>query len=230
MGVRRERTRLFNYTGQEAHIMSARITELFTDDKLVARIQERLPLLFYIAELESSRAGRVGMEVGSARERIIIALLIYKFGEDNVNTDIPITQPEVDVKVFDDPISIKTIAGKNLGGVKLIWTVDSEQASLFSQNYSPRYDILLVQVNWGNVGGFYLFPKSVQREVFRQIGRGAYIKLPKVGTNPRGVEISAEALKLLADHPRSLKIPINWFRKQIDYDPYERWLELWRKD
>jgi len=51
------------------------------------------------------------MEVGSLRERIIVALLIYKFGEENVKTDIPITEPEVDVKLFNQPISIKTITG-----------------------------------------------------------------------------------------------------------------------
>jgi len=207
-----------------------KITDLFTDDKLVVRIQERLPSLFYLAEQESSRAGKIGMEVGSVRERIIIALLIYKFGKDNVKTDIPITQSEIDVKVFDEPISIKTITGTNLSGVKLVWTVDSEQALRFSQSYFPNFDILMVQVNWGNLGWFYLFPKHVQVEIFNRIGREAYIKLPKVGTNPRGVEISAQSLHYLANHPDIFKIPIIWLRKKIDYNPYERWVELWQKD
>lgn len=206
------------------------ITELFTDEKLVARIQERLPALFHLAELESSRAGKVGMEVGSTRERIVVALLIYRFGEDNVETNIPITQPEVDVKVFGEPISIKTITGRKLGGVKLIWTVDAEQAFSFSRSYFPQCDILMIQVNWGNYGWFYLFPKSAQTEIFQRVGREGYIKLPRVGTNPRGVEISAEALNFLAGHPQTMKIPINWRRGKIDYNPYERWLELWRKD
>lgn len=207
-----------------------KITDLFTDERTVTRIQQRLPELFHLAELESSRAGRVGMEVGSARERIVIALLIYKFGKDNVKTEIPITEPEVDVILFGEPISIKTITAQKLGGVKLIWTVDTEQAYSFRQSYFPRCDILLVQVNWGNWGWFYLFPKSAQVEIFTQIGREAYIKLPKVGTNPRGVEISSEALNLLGRHPDCLKIPVHWLRKKIAYNPYERWLELWRKD
>ena len=46
------------------------------------------------------------MEVGSVRERIIIALMIYKFGKENVETDIPITKSEIDVKLFAEPISI----------------------------------------------------------------------------------------------------------------------------
>lgn len=47
-------------------------------------------------------------------------------GEVNVETEIPITEPEVDARLFGEPISIKTITGKGFGGVKLIWTVDAE--------------------------------------------------------------------------------------------------------
>lgn len=42
------------------------IAELFQDSIVVKRIQRRLPGLFHLAELESSRAGRIGVEVGSA--------------------------------------------------------------------------------------------------------------------------------------------------------------------
>ena len=68
--------------------MPSRSTELFDGKKLVNRIKTRLPYLFQLAELESSRAGKIGMEVGSLRERIIVALLIYKFGEANVDRGV----------------------------------------------------------------------------------------------------------------------------------------------
>jgi hypothetical protein len=87
--------------------MSSRLIEIFEDEKLINRIKTRLPYLFQLAELESSRAGKIGMEVGSLRERIIVALLIYKFGEANVETEIPITEPEVDVRLFGEPVSSK---------------------------------------------------------------------------------------------------------------------------
>lgn len=204
--------------------------DLFHDELLVSKIQIKLPELFNLAELESSRAGKVGMEVGSAREKILIALLIYKFGKENVEANIPITEPEVDVKVMGNPISIKTMTGKKLGSVKLIWTVDAEQALIFSQGYLPCYDMLLAQVSWGGSGGLFYFPCDIQREALQRIGRERYIKLPKVGTNPRGVEISAEALNIIATHPHSLKIPIKWDREAIEYNPYDRWLELWKRD
>ena len=46
----------------------------------------------------------MGWKLSSLRERIIVALLIYKFGEENVETEIPITAPEIDVRLFSNPI------------------------------------------------------------------------------------------------------------------------------
>lgn len=185
-----------------------------------------MPSLFQLAELESSRAGKIGMEIGSARERIIIALLMYKYGEENVRTDIPITRQEIDVMLFEKPISIKTISG-TLGGIKLIWTVDAKKAVEFSKSYYPTVDVLLAQINWGAVGGFYYFPVSSQIRVFESVGRENYIKLPKSGTNPRGVEITKRAVDLLTHDGKALKIDIKWERTEINRNIYDHWLKLW---
>jgi len=64
--------------------MSSRLIEIFEDARLVNRIKNKIPYLFQLVELESSRAWKIGMEVGSLRERVIIARIIYKFGEVNV--------------------------------------------------------------------------------------------------------------------------------------------------
>lgn len=206
------------------------LKEIFNDENLVKKIQKRLPYLFQIAELESSRAGKVGMEVGTVRERIITALLIYKFGEENVETDLPITEPEIDVKVFNKPISIKTITGKSLSGVKLIWTVDAQKSREFLQNYYPGCDIIFTQIIWNSTGGLYYIPVEIQRELFEEIGKEKYISLPKEGTNPRGVEITKEALKWLIEDKRTYRIMIDWFRTEIKFNPYKRWIELWGED
>jgi len=210
--------------------MASRLIEIFEDAKLVNRIKNKLPYLFQLAELESSRAGKIGMEVGSLRERIIIALLIYKFGEVNVETNIPITEPEVDVKLFGKPISIKTITGKGFSGVKLIWTVDAQKAKEFRETYYPHCDIILIQISWGSIGGFYYIPVEAQRKLFDKIGRNRYIKLPKPGTNPRGVEITKEALSSLVKDNLSKVIEINWQKTKVDYDPYKRWVDYWREN
>jgi len=210
--------------------MSSRLIEIFEDTKLVDRIKNKLPYLFQLAELESSRAGKIGMEVGSLRERIITALLIYKFGEANVETNIPITEPEVDVKLFGEPISIKTITGKGFSGVKLIWTVDAQKAREFREAYYPHCDIILIQISWGDIGGFYYIPLEAQKKLFDRAGRNGYIKLPKLGTNPRGVEITKEALSSLVKDDLSKVIEINWQKTKIDYNPYKRWVDYWKED
>ncbi len=209
--------------------MNSRLTEIFEDKELKTKIQKKLPYLFSLAELESSRARKIGMQVGSLRENIVIALLIYKFGEENVETEIPITEREVDLKLFRQPVSVKTITGKGFGGVKLIWTVDAQKAREFRESYYPQCDALLVQVNWDAEGAFYYLPLEVQRKVFEKIGKERYIKLPKPGTNPRGVEITKEALETIATDKDSKAIEIYWQRTKIDYNPYIRWVDHWRE-
>ena len=215
-------------TGTGEIQMSSRLTEIFEDERLVEKIKEKLPYLFQLAELESSRAGKIGMEVGSLRERIIVALLIYKFGEGDVETEIPITEAETDVMVSGEPLSIKTITGKRLGGVKLIWTVDAQKAVEFRENYVPSCDMLLVQIYWGGDGGLYYIPVEDQKAVLNEIGREKYIKLPKAGTNPRGVEMSREAMEAITSHKMARKIPIKWEKKEIKYNAFERWVDFWR--
>jgi len=210
--------------------MTSRLIEIFENEKLVEKVKRCLPYLFQLAELESSRAGKTGMEVASVCERIIVALLIYEFGEANVETEIPITEPEVDVKLFGIPVSVKTITGKGFSGVKLIWTVDAQKAKEFRETYYPHCGILLIQISRGDVGGFYYIPLEIQKRLFDKVGREGYIKLPKPGTNPRGAEITNDALSSLVKDTSSKVIEINWQKTKIDYKPYKRWVDYWRED
>ena len=210
--------------------MNDYILNLFEDKQLVDKIKVKLPYMFQLAELESSRAGKVGMEVGSVREKVITALLIHKFGEENVETDIPITEAEMDVKLFGNPISIKTITGKYLSGVKLMWTVDAQKSIKFSRNYQPSCDMIFVQINWDNGGGFYYISKEIQIETLKLLGYEKYIKLPKPGTNPRGIEITSDALRKLIMHQDTLQILVNWKKEKVNFKPFARWVELWQAD
>ena len=204
--------------------------EIASDKQLILKIQGKLPHLFHIAELESSRAGKVGMEVGSLRERILVAMLVYKFGKVEVETDIPITEAEVDVRVHGIPVSIKTLTSLGFSGVKLIWTVDAENAQEFKRTYSPSCDMIFVQIAWGKIGGFYYIPIAVQKEMYTQLGKDGYIKLPPKGKNPRGVEITSDALSRLVNHKDTLKIDISWLKKAVSYNSLERWVKLWEEE
>lgn len=72
-------------------------------------------------------------------------MLIYYFGESNNDAEIPSNERELDVKLFQKPISIKTrsVKGNSYSGVKLSWTVDAASAYAFAANYTPQYDIIL---------------------------------------------------------------------------------------
>jgi len=206
----------------------ADIKELFTDNITVSEIQAKLPKLFRIAEIESSRAGKIGMEVGSLREKVIGGLLIYKFGEVNVNTEIPITESETDVIVAGKNLSVKTITGN--GGVKAVWTVDAESSKNFIDNYIPKCDILLIQIWWGeNKDSLFFIPLNVQKEIFNLLGKEKYLKMPKAGTNPRGVEFSKESIQKMLQHPKTSKIKINWIKQDIPYNVYKRWIDFWKE-
>lgn len=206
------------------------IQMVFERAEIIQKVQNKLPYLFQIAEIDSSRAGRIGMEVGSLRERILIALLVIEFGADKVETEIPITEPEVDVIVSENPISIKTISGKRVNGFKVIWTVDRENALEFVESYTPSCDILLAHINWGGEGALYLIPTQVQLNLFTKLGRNNYLKLPKPGTNPRGVELSTSAVRTLAQDERNSRITIQWVKQDVDYNPYKRWIDYWKEE
>ncbi len=215
--------------------MSSRLIELFDDKTMVEKIQRKLPSLFAIADKECQRAGKVGMEVGSTRERIIIALLMHKFGEKNVLTDIPITESEVDVRLFGYPISIKSITGN--GGIKAVWTVDAKSSMAFLKNYSPTCDMLLVKIqkksnnisDRSKAGGLFWISLELQKKVLNKIGRENYLKLPKEDTNPRGVEFNNNAMTILLQDNETRFIPIIWKYMDIPYDPYKRWVEYWEE-
>lgn len=112
----------------------------------------------------------------------------------------------------------------------MIWTVDAEIAREFLFKYRPKFDTILVQINWNDIGGFYYIPLDAHIRCFELLGREAYIKLPKAGINPRGVEISRDAAMLLVRDKSTRKIDIFWKKSPIKYDMYKRWIELWEKD
>ncbi len=67
------------------------------------------------------------------------------------------TESEIDVVLEGNPISIKTITGNNLNGVKAVWTVDPESARKFMDHYKPKCDILLAQICWKTDKGPILY-------------------------------------------------------------------------
>ena len=204
------------------------INDIFNNEIVRNVITKNLPHLFQIAELECSRAGKIGMEVGSLREKIIGGLFIHLLGTYNVDTDIPITESEVDLRILGRDVSIKTKTGKNFTGVKLVWTTDSIKVNGFKNTYIPSCDMLLVQINWNGIGRMCYITQEAQIRCINEIGRDQYFKTLKSGTNNRGVEISCVALTMLVNDGETETIEIPWERTNFNFDPYTKWVEQWR--
>ena len=77
---------------------------------------------------------------------------------------------------------------------------------------------------------FCLIPLAVQKEILGNLETERYIKTPPKGTNPRGVELSAEALKCMLQHSATMKLNIYWDKTLSRHTCYDRWLNLWGKE
>ena len=102
--------------------------------------------------------------------------------------------------------------------------------SLYSLIFLKKCEMSNLTTFLKNRGGFYYVPLETQKRFFDKVRRKKYIKLPKVGTNPRGVEITKEALSTLLENNKSRRIEINWQRTKIDFNPYKRWVDFWREE
>ena len=188
-----------------------------------------MPTLFNMVELENRRGNKLGMEVGTARERVLIALFMYVYGSKSVEFP-PSNSPELDVLVNNQPLSIKTKSSKGLTGVKLVWTVDWNKIEAFLKTYLPTSHLLYINIIWGKTGSFFLIPKHVQRTVLERLTIINYAKVPPRGTNPRGVELSKTAMHLLQTHQDTQTLSINWKRDKsllVERALYDRWIGLW---
>ena len=193
------------------------------------KICKVLPTLFNMVELENKRGNKLGMEAGTARERVLIALFMYVYGDKSISFPAS-TSPELDVWVNDVPISIKTKSTGGYAGVKLVWTVDWVKIDEFVQTYHPSSHLLYINILWGKTGKFCLITKGAQIEVLDRLTIDSYVKIPAKGTNPRGIELSKEAMQQIQNHPTTQILQINWKRDPsllVERALYGRWIQLW---
>lgn len=204
-------------------IISAKNMKWFDDVSFVSLIQNNLPILFKKAEIECMRGGKIGMEVGVLRERILISTLIKSFGKNNVEYEFTSTERSKDTQVFNDVLSIKTFMNNGYGGVKIFWASDNGSVQKCLENYTPQNNLLISNIRWGgNDGGLYLIDLKTQNEVFNTIGVKKYLKIN--GGNNRGVSFQTNVLKTLLSHKNTKKIEINWGDPKINYNVYEKWI------
>lgn len=192
-------------------------------------LKEELPVLFHTTEIDFRRGDRVRVGLGSARKREIIDLIEKLYGDRTIEYPNS-TYPSYDVKLCGEPIQVRTKSSAGYSGVQLSWVSGNENISRFIENFEPKYDILYVNIIPNQNGGYFAITQKAQQETFELLGPDKFFTVPKKSKNPRGVTLSAEAMKHMQKHKDTLKMTVFGERdSSIDenYNPYERWVGMW---
>lgn len=185
--------------------------------------QKNLPFLFKKAELETTRGGKIGMEVGVLRERILVSILIKSFGLENIITEFGVTENSKDVKVYNDILSIKTFTNSGYGGIKVFWASDNQSVLNAIETYQPKNHLLVSHIKWGLINdGLYLIPLELQQDYFDKYGVDNYLKINS--GNNRGISFNTEILKKMLSHNNTKKIKIDWKIPSFEFNVFERWI------
>lgn len=160
--------------------------------------QRDLVLLYSDSQSECKRNGKCTMEIGSSREKDLLAVLKRYIG-DGIKTDLDNALVE-DFRFNDQRISVKhssDIVGA--GNIKMKWVADGEQADAFIREmleFKPDHytHILLVyiRVETKRIDAIMVSASTVL-DIVRTLGMDAF-KSSK-GTNNKGVEYSRKTLQ-----------------------------------
>jgi hypothetical protein len=104
--------------------------------------------LYQSSQTECSRSSGLTPEIGSSRERDLIASFVSN-SKLNVKYDIPNEKVE-DVIINKNKISIKHSSNKKTSqsGIKVIWTVDIEKRNKFLKNFMFTCDLIIIYVRF----------------------------------------------------------------------------------
>lgn len=129
------------------NIVSCANNELFNHFQKVDNIKGLISL-YQSSQTECSRSAGLTPEVGSSRERDVIASFLHNEGL-TVVYDIP-NKSEEDVIVNTKKISIKHSSNKknSCSGIKIVWTVDESQRLKFVNKFVFSCDLLIIFVRF----------------------------------------------------------------------------------
>ena len=204
--------------------MNPCIIELFSDRNATTKFTLGLPQAFERASLELPGGNPA---VGFLREHAITGFFKGYFG-DRAKIPAEGNKREFDVDICGHQLSIKTVTGR--GRVKVLWTADTYSVNAeIDGGYSPSCDMFLTRIFWEQKkeSVFYI-PKEVQIEVFESDGADNYLSSATM-TNNRGIEISTLSMNTLQAHADTRKLSVNWEKLGIEYTPYDRWEDFWKK-
>jgi hypothetical protein len=171
---------------------------------------------------ESLRDGKLTMDVGTSRERDLIAVLCKYFGRDCINWNIPSDFSE-DVLIENKPVSIKHLTTtlrnncNTLPSFKIKWTSNADAAERHIEEYikSEWTDYLIVsEIDNKGVTVNVISPSQVNR-VIKFLKRRAFKEISRKN-NIRGIEFSEITLNLLKNCCKSVRFKADVFSRLLD--------------
>jgi len=164
--------------------------DLFQNDEKRNRFAKGLPKAFDIVR---KRMPNGNPAVGLLREHVIIGFFEAAFGQARIEVPEDGTKRGYDVLLCGEKLSIKTRT--NVGGFKVLWTVDNEYVRKeIKEGYFPESDILLVNIHWNTKrDSAFFIPVDVQEKVLEYYGRKNYLS-SSTGSNNRGIGIQGVQL------------------------------------
>lgn len=172
---------------------------------------------------ESLRDGKLTMDVGTSRERDLIAVLCKYFGRDCVNWNIP-SDFSQDVLIENKPVSIKHLTttqksnyNSTLPSFKIKWTSNADAAERHIEEYikSEWTDYLIVsEIDDKGVTVNVISPSQVNR-IIKFLKRRAFKEISKKN-NIRGIEFSEVTLNLLKYCCKSVRFKADVFSRLLD--------------
>ena len=188
------------------------LVEAFDDTRFKKMVSEKLPRLFYEANIRAKQYGTPFI-VANFRKQIIKELLLEYFGKNRVEFIPQMKMPGIDVIIDSNFISIKTVTNNN--PVKVIWGSDRKKMNKKMEDFSPQCCILLARINWEmkdnyQPSGLFLISQLTQEKIFEKMGIQMYLNPPREGTNSRGVPLSQVALMALLHDEGTKIINVDW--------------------
>ncbi|MHA1723393.1 MAG: ThaI family type II restriction endonuclease [Promethearchaeota archaeon] len=177
---------------------------IFNNIEFINKIKKRLPKLIYDLDSAFRKGGKLSPDIGNLREKMMIGILKKQY-PNKIKYNFESQESELDFKFEDENISFKTSISKRF---KLIWTANYRKAIEFYENFIPSCSIILLLFQ-KKARGLYYFLLKLLIVTHNKLNE-LFLKKPKKGTNPRGVELSTKAFNEMIKSPLYKKISIDW--------------------
>lgn len=195
--------------------------ELFSCQIFNQEVKNNIPKLAQYANNMCLHNGSITQEVGKYREKYLIMFLQDFVGGsyDDVpidDSEIASHEKEIDVKMFDRGVSIKTITSNKgrFGGVKVSWVDDKNKAQEYVNEFNPEYDLLLLRINWNKQGGLYYITENSMRDVMGLLGKDKFLQTGKGYS--KGTKITKLAINEILKHSDTCEVSVDFPQEKKD--------------